>query len=70
MTFQASSEAIDRLEEIHACWAAVSDLLCPCGARQCDLHIVSRESLSTLTRLLCEQEARALTQLRETEVPQ
>lgn len=61
-------EALDRLDEIHACWIAVSDLLCPCGGQQCDLHIVSRAELSTLTHLLVTEEARALTKLRGREV--
>jgi hypothetical protein len=41
-------EALDRLDELHACWSALGDLITP----ERDLHAVDRDNLAVLFSLL------------------
>jgi len=64
MNPSASSEALERLDETVDSWAAVNDLICPVTPG-CDLHLVNRSHLHSLTTLVLREQRTALQQLHD-----
>jgi len=59
-----SSEALERLNEIADAWSGLNDLLCPVTPG-CDLHLVNRSHLHSLTTLVLREQRTALQQLHD-----